>query len=273
MAHRNVDGAALVEVVRRLATPPVEQLLGRPAVLSLAVLIALQRVVRSDYVTYDDFVPRDRRTVVYADSSMAPADDPLADDPEGDAILFRHYWSGPCSHPDRTGDWESVVVLSDLCSLREWRAGPLMGAFRAVSADLSFDRNLLVPLPSPPGHSRRVEFQRVSGRDFDDVDRAVATLLRPHLAAHLQALDLRSRGITPLTRRQAQLMSLVVDGRSNLQIARVLGISPATVRTHLQQVYARLGVASRGEAAAVFRTSTAIVPAREPEEWSSASVR
>lgn len=171
------------------------------------------------------------------------------------------------------GDWESVVALSDLCGLREWRASPLMVDLRSFSDDYPFDRNLLVPLPSPPGHSRRVEFQRARGRDFDDVDRGVAALLRPHLAAHLHALDLRSRGVMPLTRRQGQLMALVVDGRSNLQIARVLGISPATVRTHLQQVYARLGVASRGEAAAVFRTSPTLLVAPEPMEWSSPSVR
>jgi len=124
-----------------------------------------------------------------------------------------------------------------------------------VRADLPFDRELLLPLPGPPGHSRRLRFIRQRGRNFDDTDRALAALLRPHLVAHLHALDLVSRGITPLTTRQRQLLALVADGFSNVQVARTLGISRHTVRTHLQQIYARLGVTSRSEATALIRPS------------------
>lgn len=115
------------------------------------------------------------------------------------------------------------------------------------------DRELLVPLPSPRGHARRIRFVRLKGEDFDETDRALATLMRPHLVAHLHTLDLLSRDITPLTPRQHQLLSHLAGGLTNAQIARVLGISPQTVRTHLQQIYARLGVASRGEAVALVR--------------------
>jgi DNA-binding CsgD family transcriptional regulator len=40
-------------------------------------------------------------------------------------------------------------------------------------------------------------------------------------------------------------MILVAAGHTNAQIARQLGISEGTVRTHLEHVFARLGVASR----------------------------
>jgi DNA-binding CsgD family transcriptional regulator len=122
-----------------------------------------------------------------------------------------------------------------------------------IRPNLPYDRELLLPLPGPPGHSRRIRFIRKRGRDFDDTDRALAALIRPHLVAHLHALDLANRGITPLTTRQRQLLALVADGFSNVQAARRLGISAHTVRTHLQQIYTRLGVTSRSEATALVR--------------------
>jgi DNA-binding CsgD family transcriptional regulator len=54
-----------------------------------------------------------------------------------------------------------------------------------------------------------------------------------------------------LTRRQAQVLRLLACGKSTHQIAEELFVSPATVRKHLEHIYARLGVQSRTEAVAV----------------------
>jgi DNA-binding NarL/FixJ family response regulator len=43
-------------------------------------------------------------------------------------------------------------------------------------------------------------------------------------------------------------MTLVANGRTNTQIARRLGISEGTVRTHLEHVFATLDVTSRTSA-------------------------
>jgi DNA-binding CsgD family transcriptional regulator/tetratricopeptide (TPR) repeat protein len=48
-----------------------------------------------------------------------------------------------------------------------------------------------------------------------------------------------------LSGREAEVVRLVAQGLSNTEIARRLVISPRTVTTHLQHVYARLGVESR----------------------------
>jgi DNA-binding CsgD family transcriptional regulator len=48
-----------------------------------------------------------------------------------------------------------------------------------------------------------------------------------------------------LSGRETEVVRLVAQGLSNAQIARRLVISPRTVTTHLQHVYARLGVESR----------------------------
>jgi DNA-binding CsgD family transcriptional regulator len=148
-----------------------------------------------------------------------------------------------------------AVFFNDLAQPRRarWAEASTLWCSHPDRPHLPFDRELLLPLPGPLGHSRRVRFVRERGRDFDATDRTLAALVRPHLVAHLHTLDLASRGTPPLTTRQRQLLELVADGLSNVQVARMLGISAHTVRTHLQQIYNRLGVASRGEAAALLR--------------------
>ncbi len=48
-----------------------------------------------------------------------------------------------------------------------------------------------------------------------------------------------------LSGRQAEILSLLLHGESDKQIARKLGIAFPTVRTHLQNIYARAGVSDR----------------------------
>jgi two-component system nitrate/nitrite response regulator NarL len=52
-----------------------------------------------------------------------------------------------------------------------------------------------------------------------------------------------------LTRREREVLGLLVEGASGQSIARTLGISPNTVRTHVQNVLTKLQVNSRLEAA------------------------
>jgi DNA-binding NarL/FixJ family response regulator len=76
-------------------------------------------------------------------------------------------------------------------------------------------------------------------------------LLRPHLhQAYLDA-ERRRHPVPQLTARHWDLLRLLAAGHTNAQIARHLGISEGTVRTHLENLYRRLNVSSR--AAAVTR--------------------
>lgn len=209
----------------------------------------LGRLVPSDAVIYNDKAIQ-RRTHWAESVSLgeyATQDDFGDGDDDG---FFDLYWGSSCSHPERTGDFESVILGTDFCGLREYRSSPMYRLLHEFGA--AFDRWMLVPLTSPPGHSRRVRFVRARGREFSDDERALATLVRPHLVARMRALDLASRQVTPLTDRQRQLLTLVADGYSNQQAARTLGISALTVRSHLEQTYARLGVHSRTEAVALM---------------------
>jgi DNA-binding CsgD family transcriptional regulator len=246
MARTTVDAAVLRTLVQSLTGPIQPQPAGSPVAVAPALLRTLAQLVPADIVIFNDMGPRRRVDWAGSDSEGDIGGFYACEDADP---FFDLFWSSPCSYPDRSGDWESPTLLSDFCTLRGWRRSPM---YYQLSVDLPFDRELLLPLRGPAGHSRRVRFLRVSGSDFDETDRSLAAFVRPHLVAHLHALDLAARGVVPLTARQRQLVSLLAGGLTNAQIARTLGISSQTVRTHLQQVYARLGVTSRGEAVALL---------------------
>lgn len=54
-----------------------------------------------------------------------------------------------------------------------------------------------------------------------------------------------------LTDREREVLALVVEGLSNLQIARQLDISLSTARFHVSTILSKLGAANRAEAAAL----------------------
>ncbi|MEU3921291.1 response regulator transcription factor [Streptomyces sp. NPDC029004] len=57
-----------------------------------------------------------------------------------------------------------------------------------------------------------------------------------------------------LTKRELEVLQLVGDGLSNLQISKELFLSQATVKSHLVHIYAKLGVDSRTSAVATARS-------------------
>ena len=60
-----------------------------------------------------------------------------------------------------------------------------------------------------------------------------------------------------LTRRERDVMRCVEEGLSNTEIARKLWIQPTTVRKHLENIYAKLGVRSRTAALSKLQVSRA----------------
>ena len=66
-------------------------------------------------------------------------------------------------------------------------------------------------------------------------------------------------GDTLLSPRERRVLDLLAQGRSNKEIARELGVSANTVKTHLANLYAKLGARRRTEAVAVARRSGVIV--------------
>jgi len=88
------------------------------------------------------------------------------------------------------------------------------------------------------------------------------SMLGPLLSALLSRKKDQDRAaahISSLTRREREVLALLAEGADNDGIARVLVISPQTARTHIQNIFGKLSVHSRLEAAA-FVTQNGIFP-------------
>lgn len=135
-------------------------------------------------------------------------------------------------------------------------------AQRLLGATLSSDGELLLPetvraalsagaerseigpaaLSGPDGQSVQLSFLgRVGGEELlfrlttEDAAEQSA-VLRQHYA---------------LTAREAEVLIWVARGKSNRDIAEILGLSPRTVNKHLEQIFTKLGVENRASAAAI----------------------
>lgn len=102
---------------------------------------------------------------------------------------------------------------------------------------------------------------------FSDRDRDLAEVVRPHLA-NLYRLGVAREGVRHLpadapfdpaaallTAREREVLDWVAAGKTNRDIAAILGASPRTVEKHLERIYEKLGVETR--TAAVMRVRAA----------------
>jgi len=141
-----------------------------------------------------------------------------------------------------------VLKIADFYSARQWHSTGMYTDFyrpQGIEHELQLCLPERPPRTTGPGRTVRMYFFRGPGPDFSERDRALLTLLRPHLhQAYLDA-ERRRHPIPRLTPRQWALLHLLAAGHTNTQIARRLGISEATVRTHLVNIYERLDVSSR----------------------------
>jgi DNA-binding NarL/FixJ family response regulator len=56
---------------------------------------------------------------------------------------------------------------------------------------------------------------------------------------------------TPLSKREREILQKVADGSTTRQVASELGISPHTVKTHLERIFEKLGANDRAQAVAI----------------------
>jgi DNA-binding CsgD family transcriptional regulator len=251
------------------------------------------------------------------------------------------YWDISREYPTcrvhDSGDF-SALKLSDFLTLRQLRKSRLYALWLGGT-----ERELSVPIPSPPWHTKTFLFHRGAGRrDFTERDRSVMTVLQPHLGRLWRAAETRrllraaldsadsgseedsrgmvilasdgriafaspaarrllrdyvgesrgadlppaladwlesgapvfihalgdrrltvrrsgdsllleeKRGLLDLTPRESQILAWVARGKTNREVAELLWIAPTTVRKHLENVYAKLGVTTRTAAVTRF---------------------
>lgn len=89
----------------------------------------------------------------------------------------------------------------------------------------------------------------------DDLMRAVRaaargeSVLAPSATRHLMG-QVRRPGAGTLTDREKEVLQLVANGSSNREAAKALFIGEASIKTHLQHIYDKLGVRDRASAVA-----------------------
>jgi DNA-binding CsgD family transcriptional regulator/glucose-6-phosphate-specific signal transduction histidine kinase len=84
-------------------------------------------------------------------------------------------------------------------------------------------------------------------RRIEQLGGSIATGIGPHGGLHLVA----GIAVAPpptLTPRELEVLRWLSEGLSNKAIAAALGVSPRTINFHLDNLYSKLGVASRTEA-------------------------
>jgi DNA-binding NarL/FixJ family response regulator len=86
-------------------------------------------------------------------------------------------------------------------------------------------------------------------------DRMGASAEADRAAVFLRELGVRGRtgprGLGTLSQREKEVLGLISDGLSNVEIAERLFISPKTAGHHVSNILTKLGVRSRTEAAAL----------------------
>jgi LuxR family maltose regulon positive regulatory protein len=83
---------------------------------------------------------------------------------------------------------------------------------------------------------------------LSDLRPFIATLLRSTVQSNTE--ESSSISYRPLSRRETGILQLIADGMSNKHIARSLGITPETVKSHAKSIFVKLATRTRAQAVA-----------------------
>ena len=219
-----------------------------PASLRVRVGRMLRELTGCRAVSFARLDPRTRELRVELD----PPDDPAR---AGLAGFARHMAKYPCFNFDPSVAEGRAFLRSDFLSDEEFYASDIYReGFRAGR----ISDHAAIPMPSHDGTIFFIGLERAEGV-FGPEDRELLRALQPHLvnAVHLAhaltvlehpLLDLDCLVAAGLSPREAEVLAWLANGKSNPEIAAILGIALPTVKTHLARVFDKLGVANRHSA-------------------------
>jgi DNA-binding CsgD family transcriptional regulator len=250
------------------------------ATLGTRTLAAVSRVISCDVTTFNEVdLAANAATTLATDDCLMPG-------APGWAGMLRHIADHPTiAHYATTGDG-SPHTISDFMSQRQFRStGIYAEAYRPAGLDCQMTYAV-------PGLPQRIVGGSVNRtrRDFTSRERACLEVLRAHIAqAYWNAerfeqmqrpRDGHANGrgdgrawaavpaasdwlaipesprparVAELTRREAEVLHWASCGKTNEEIAIIIGAAAGTVKKHLEHVYDKLGVSNR--TAAVMRAN------------------
>jgi DNA-binding CsgD family transcriptional regulator len=240
------DYAAVLDFVRQVHAVGDIDTFPRRAIAGIGALIP------SDILTYNEIDTRLRHAYMVEHPagvislSQVKTFERLA----GQHPLIRHYALTRETQPRK---------ISDFLSLSEFRR---LDLYQEFFRHLGVNYQIAVTIPSWNSVVIGIALNRTQ-RDFSERDRAVLDVIRPHLAqSYRNAMEraaLRERTeaaegalwsvpaacLGSLTRREQEVLVLVADGKTKMQIAARLSLSPRTVQKHLEHIYDKVGVRTR----------------------------
>jgi DNA-binding CsgD family transcriptional regulator len=211
------------------------------------VLTGLRALIPCEDITFQLMdVAEQRMRLLFVTDEGVQREDCVGITDEFTQLFWQEFWEEDgCAGPLESGDYSTLLHHAELTRTRAYANSPLGTAFAA----LGVKDEILVPMSPLGGTDRRLLLFRDEGSpDFSEREMAMLALARPHVAELHTRRDRELRGEPHLTPRQWEVLRRVATGASNTQIARDLGLSEATVRKHLENVFLRLDVQSRTEA-------------------------
>jgi DNA-binding CsgD family transcriptional regulator len=245
-ARRN----AMIQPGRRSLEKALDFMLGAAALEDTEALVrhvvtGLPSLVASEITTLSlcDLSSGTRRVLSFPDNSLTAADLSRFNQVFRQHPLVRYH----STHP-HGGSWR----ISDSLTLPAFRDGAV---YCEYYRHIGIDHVVAVPIIS---NSRMVMSFVLNrrGSDFADGECALLDRIRPSLA-NLYRFTVTRTGPAqgsatpgiPLTPREEEVLSWVAAGKSDRQVAAIVGTSVRTVQKHLANAYVKLGVENRTAAA------------------------
>ena len=244
------DARALLEVAATIEYDPSRGAFGEAGLAGLCELLG------ADWVCYCERHTAEPRHTVTSEVETRPF---AGNNDELEAI----FWS---LHPQYTLGWspapdQGVVLIGDVETARAWRRNAF---YNEWCREVHLEPQARVVLSEPGSCVSRtimIDLADDAGWSFGERERRLLKLIRPAFLRPVEAADelaARQRALG-LTERELEVLGLVRDGLTNGEIATQLVVSPATIRSHLENAFAKLGAHTRTEAIARLGEITSAV--------------
>ena len=214
-----------------------------PGRLVRSVVEGLPRLVASEVTTLSicDLAAGTRRVTGFPPEAISPGDQACFN-----RLLHEH----PLVRYHSTHARGGACRISDCVSAGDFRRQAI---FAEYYRKIGIDHVMAVPVIASRGLVMSYVLNR-KGLDFSDAERDLLDAMRPALAnlyrfatiaAESRAMESPGDAAEALTPRQVEVLRWVAAGKSDRQVAAILGTSVRTVQKHLENAYVTLGVENR----------------------------